>query len=355
MHISFKISRGTIIPLDKIWAKLAVFFACGLWLTACTPWGASPTLKIGLVAPFEGLHRSLGYEALFAVKLALRERNATGGLHGVQVELVALNDFDEPAEATRQAQALVADPAVVGVVGHLSSEATLAALPVYQAADLAVAVPWSIAALPPESRAGVVSLAADQAEAITRLERLAAARGQAPLRLLSPVADGSLEAAGPALLLTDAVTAGEIIVAFDQVGMNPPLFGGPAAGSSQLIEVAGSKANGFIFVSPGPDPTTLPAAADFVTAYQGLAGFPPGPRAVLAYEATQVLLDAIEAALADSGRLPARSDIRATINTVQRLGLSGDLTFDSQGQRRQPPLWLYQISDDTYPGRLLAP
>jgi hypothetical protein len=75
----------------------------------------------------------------------------------------------------------------------------------------------------------------------------------------------------------------------------------------------------------------------------------------LAYEAAQVLLDAIEAALADSGRLPTRSDIRAKINTVQRLGLSGDLAFDSQGQRRQPPVWLYEISDGAYPGRLLAP
>ena len=103
------------------------------WL-ACTPLksslGIPPTVKIGLVAPFEGLHRPLGYEALFGVKLAIQERNRGQGLHGYRIELVALNDFDDPAEARKQAAALAADPDVLGVVGHLSSPTTLAAGPV---------------------------------------------------------------------------------------------------------------------------------------------------------------------------------------------------------------------------------
>src|SRR5215510_13163285 len=116
------------------------------WLAAARveSYGAPATVKIGLVAPFEGLYRTTGYEVLFAVKLALQERNEGQGLQGYRVELVALNDFNDPTEAKRQAQALVTDPGIVGVVGHLSPAATQAALPVYREAGLAVAIPWSV-------------------------------------------------------------------------------------------------------------------------------------------------------------------------------------------------------------------
>lgn len=51
-----------------------------------------PVVKIGLIAPFEELCRDDGYEVLNAVKLAVQERNAAGGVAGRDVALVALND-----------------------------------------------------------------------------------------------------------------------------------------------------------------------------------------------------------------------------------------------------------------------
>ena len=111
---------------------LGVSILGGLALPRLAGYGAPPTVKIGLVAPFEGLYRATGYEVLFAVKLALQERNGGQGLGGYRVELVALNDFNEPTEAAKQARALAADPDIVGIIGHLSSEATRAALPVYR-------------------------------------------------------------------------------------------------------------------------------------------------------------------------------------------------------------------------------
>ncbi len=47
------------------------------------------TVKIGLVAPFEGSYRSIGYDAVYAARLVVREINATGGIDGVRLELVA--------------------------------------------------------------------------------------------------------------------------------------------------------------------------------------------------------------------------------------------------------------------------
>jgi substrate-binding family protein len=82
-------------------------------LTSCAPFQLTrPVTKIGLVAPFEGRQRAVGYEALYAVKLALRERNDSGGVAGWSVELVALDDSAQLAQSLRQARALAVDPDV---------------------------------------------------------------------------------------------------------------------------------------------------------------------------------------------------------------------------------------------------
>ena len=335
-----------------------LLFIAILFLSGCTGGGgtsAPPTLKIGLVAPFEGIHRPLGYEALFGVKLALQERNSAQGMHGYRIELVALNDFDDPGEAQIQAQALVADPDVLGVVGHLSSAATLAALPVYQAARLALSIPWSMA----ETGAGptgVVKVAATYQETSAYLDTMSRERGfNNRLEVFERELPALAADTGALYLKTDGVMAGEIILALEQANISLPLLGQVDVGSPQMVQVAKEAANGLIFVSPGPDPQHIAGAGSFIETYQALAGFPPGPRAVLAYDATHVLLDAIEQAGRIINHRPARAEVSAAIASVQRQGLSGEIRFDAQGQRIHAPVWVYQISEEKYPGVLLAP
>jgi branched-chain amino acid transport system substrate-binding protein len=353
--------RTYLAPLTlKIYISLAVIF----FLSACAAGefgGASPTLRIGLVAPFEGLHRPLGYEVLFAVKLALQERNLSGGINGYRVELVALNDFDDSLEAQTQARVLIADPDVVGVVGHLSSATTLAAMPIYQQAELALSVPWTIEAVEPHlNREGVVSVAANDAETSLWLDTVRQERG---FNNIVNVADINLDPAPADIqafeLTTEAVTAGENILTLRRANVSLPLFGHVDVGSPQVVQVAEAAANDLIFVSPGPDPGDVSGADDFIEAYQTLAGFPPGPRSVLAYDATNVLLDAIEQAMLARSQAvlepPTRPEVSAIISKVQRHGISGDIAFDVQGQRVDAPVWVYQISEEEYPGDLIAP
>jgi ABC-type branched-subunit amino acid transport system substrate-binding protein len=113
-------------------APPAALMGCGLLLllvglasAACGPLALSrPVTKLGLVAPFEGTQRARGYEALYAAKLALREHNASGGAAGWQVELVALDQDDQPGLALRQAHALAVDPGVTYVIGLTTAAQT---------------------------------------------------------------------------------------------------------------------------------------------------------------------------------------------------------------------------------------
>lgn len=125
-----------------------------LLLSGCA--SVKPVVKIGLVAPFEGRDRAIGYDAIYAARLAVRQANAAGGIGGYRVSLVALDDGGNATLAEQTAAALVVDSQVVAVVGHYLPETTAAVTEVYANGGLpllpAGAPPFAAAdpaALPP--------------------------------------------------------------------------------------------------------------------------------------------------------------------------------------------------------------
>ncbi|MDX1416343.1 MAG: ABC transporter substrate-binding protein [Candidatus Promineifilaceae bacterium] len=92
----------------------------------------APVVKVGLVAPFEGRHRAVGYDVLYSARLAVREINNAGGINGTRVALVALDDGGNPEFAESTAHSLVIDPGVVAVIGHWLPETTRAAETIYE-------------------------------------------------------------------------------------------------------------------------------------------------------------------------------------------------------------------------------
>ena len=74
-------------------AVCCLLFAISYLLSACTmPGDAASIVKIGVIAPFEGAGRPLGYAVLPAIKAAAAEANASGALGRYQVLVVAFND-----------------------------------------------------------------------------------------------------------------------------------------------------------------------------------------------------------------------------------------------------------------------
>ena len=124
---------------DKAGGRAARGLALFLVVAACFVSGCRqtpPVVKIGLVAPFEGRYRAVGYDAIYAARLGIREVNAGGGIGAYRVALVALDDSGEPDLAQQAAASLVVDSAVVAVIGHWRAETTEAALPLYRQANL---------------------------------------------------------------------------------------------------------------------------------------------------------------------------------------------------------------------------
>lgn len=119
---------------NRPWIAGALAVLLAFLLTACQE--TAPVAKIGLVAPFEGRQRDVGYDAVYAARLAVREINARAARDGLRLELVALDDSGEVDLARQSAASLVLDPAVVAVVGHWNEETTEAARQLYADNDL---------------------------------------------------------------------------------------------------------------------------------------------------------------------------------------------------------------------------
>lgn len=98
-------------PPRRVWIGLLL---SSLLLLSCT--SVRPVIKIGLLAPFEGLHRRSGYSALTAMRQAIAEMAPAE----VAMMPLALDDAADPAQVERAARKLLQDPDVRALIGPYS-------------------------------------------------------------------------------------------------------------------------------------------------------------------------------------------------------------------------------------------
>ncbi len=82
-------------------------------------------------------------EILRGVAQAQNEINQSGGINGTPLKVLIANDDDNPQIASQIASALTNNSEVLGVIGHFSSDATLAASKIYQQNQLVAISPIS--------------------------------------------------------------------------------------------------------------------------------------------------------------------------------------------------------------------
>lgn len=92
-------------------------------------------VKIAVIVPIGG-NLNISKEILRGVAQAQNDINQNGGIQGRGLQVEIVNDDNNPDTAKQVAESLVKDSSILGVVGHNSSTATLAAAPIYQAGQL---------------------------------------------------------------------------------------------------------------------------------------------------------------------------------------------------------------------------
>ncbi len=94
----------TLQPLTLILCLIIVNL-CG-----CSIFSQQEISRIALLAPFEGRYREIGYDAYYAVRLALSDGQNIG------IELLAVDDGGTAENAVERAKALAKDPLVKAVI-----------------------------------------------------------------------------------------------------------------------------------------------------------------------------------------------------------------------------------------------
>ncbi len=306
-----------------------------------------------------------------AAELAAEEINATGGINGRRLELVARDDYADPDSAVFVAGDLY-ESDVVAIVGHLFSGTTLAAAPVYNGGT------DPVAAISPSSSSPEVTAAGDHtfrvcpsdlahgaALALWARERLGLERGAVLYlndqygrgirqtfvnqftRLGGTLASvdpylGDRPDVGPYLdrmardksiqFLVVAGNRGEAEEVLRQArrrGLTVPVLGGDGL---EGIEGAGALAEGVYLTSSYFPTLATRANRKFVEAYHRrfpTAGMPNQPAAAT-YDAIHLLRNVIAAAGTD------RQAVRRTLAAVGSEtpafeGVTGVVAFDAAG------------------------
>lgn len=97
--------------------------------------------KLACSIPLTGNNMQYGIAYQNALKMAVDEFNAAGGLNGTDVVLEIMDDKGDQKEAINIANKIIEDPAVFAALGSFGSSVSMAAAPVYQKAGMPLISP----------------------------------------------------------------------------------------------------------------------------------------------------------------------------------------------------------------------
>src|SRR5437762_3448220 len=99
----------------------------------------------------------------------------------------------------------------------------------------------------------------------------------------------------------------------------------------------------------------LPRAKAIVDEFKKKFGKNPEPYAAEAYDAATMALKGIEAA-AKGGKLPTREDVATAVRkTKLPNGITGDIEFDSKGDRKKALYFVLQVRSEEHTSELQSP
>ncbi|MEA4884187.1 MAG: branched-chain amino acid ABC transporter substrate-binding protein [Clostridia bacterium] len=350
-----------------------------------------PPVKIGAAGPFTGDLSKIGLDALNAIRMAVDEANANGGIDGRKIEIVEADDGGDPSKAILVAERLAMDKAVLGVVGPMNSQTTQAALPTYQRAGLVVIsqsatnpaltdmgykvmhriCPRDDAQGPAAARFIVEVIKAkyvyliddktsygqglaDQVELSLKASGVKFSRGQATTddRDFSPILT-KVKAAKPDLLylgMANPAQAAALIKQAAGLGLSPKYMGGDGVKErDQLIAGAGGLAEGMYVTSIGRDIKEVADAREFIRKFEGKYGA-MSVFSGQSYEATNILIAAMKQASSLGASKFNRAEVlQAVAKTVSFKGILGfPISFDPKGDVVGSSIFVYQVKGDDF-------
>lgn len=328
---------------------------------------AQEPIYIALSAPITGDLKEAGISFKNGIELALGWINEAGGINGRSLELIVGDSQGDAQQAKRLARKFADDPRIVAVIGEATSGASMAAQPIYHRAQVVQLSPTaahpSFASGSPYSF-GINSTTEEEPPFIARVvvnrlgkKKLAmlyvnndwgitahkffveeaqrlGAEIVAEEAYLEKTTDFTpflekLRAAAPELLHFVSFTqeAGLILKQRQQIGWNDVMMIGTIGiYSPQVLEQGGTAAENLLVPAVFFPQDPQPEVQRFVKGYKEWYNNTPGVFAAQAYDAMNILAEALKKAGTD------RQAIRDALAKIENFpGVTGNLTFGQYG------------------------
>lgn len=350
-----------VIGAAAVLAMIVVVAACS------SASSSAKTLRIGLEAPLTGELAELGTGMLNGAEQAAATLNASGGVNGRKVEIVAIDDQGDPDAGVAAAKAAIAK-GLDAIVGPYNSGVGLKTLPLYIEAGLvplrltssdataglgftlqpmtSQIAPVATDALVKGLGARRVALIVDETAAYTKsaADAMGVSLGTAGVMItsrqaISPGASSYVDAVTAALAGDpDAVY---VVTYFPEAGLIAQAMAAANSPTKCLADY-GAYDNGYITAAGAaaatcpvvgvPAPQDFPGSAPLLAEYQSQFGSPAGAWSPYTHDSVLVLADAINRA----GSTSADALSSALLATRGWKGWTGSVSFEPGTGNRLP-------------------
>jgi branched-chain amino acid transport system substrate-binding protein len=361
-------------------------------ITACGGPGRTPEPTKGdvvvyVTVPLSGFQANGGQTVLGGVRLKAAEVNARGGLMGYRVVVEGIDDESDSDVAVSVAEQIAAEVTagkrVLGVIGHLNSGQTLAAMEIYK--DLPIVIITPTASEVSLTQKGYTNFfrinANDAVQARVDADFLSntlGARRVAVLHNDDPYGIGLAKAVAENLSAMGAEVVTQIQVAVEQsdysrevpqivqagpdavfyagyevecpylryqlvqAGEAVPFLASDGCFLSATIDESNETAEGMYVSAFGPSPWTA-AGDEWIKAYQQVEYRNPDTYSLNGYAAMNVLLNAAE----EAGSFE-RNAVANAIRSLDFDSLLGHVSYDANGDLKDPTIYVFQVQDGEF-------
>jgi branched-chain amino acid transport system substrate-binding protein len=369
-------------------------------------YAAERVVKIGINLSLTGADAGAAVRVLNGALLAFDDANDKREVPGVRIEVLTLDDATastgqyDPAQAATNARKMVADKLLVAAIGPWNSGSGKAMAPILSQGELATITPAStnpditdpkfasqyrprgkpiyFRTVTTDAHQGpnLANFFADRLNIRTiyvlddsgaygvgtadAFQRQAEKKGIKVLgrdRLDPKAADYSavltkIKSLNPQAIYYGGNAQAGVKLAKQSYEIIPYVIKGDGDGmfSPDVLSGAGFPAvEGWYVTTASPHALEDPKAQDFVQRYRARFNMQPSDYAITAYDAAQVIIDAIKR-VAASGKEITRSAVRDAIETADVPTLQGRVSFDENGDLKDRTVSVFQIKrDDNYP------
>jgi branched-chain amino acid transport system substrate-binding protein len=363
---------------------IASLLIAGL-LNACQTQNGGDKVRIGVFMSTTGTTANFGISSVNGIKMAADEINAAGGINGKQVELLVQDDRSDASEAATIVTKFVTQDQVHAVIGEVASSRSIAAAPIAQNAKIPMLTPSSTnpevtkkgdfifrsCFIDPYQGAAIAQFAAKtlgaKSAAImvdrkndysTGLEKVITetfTKLGGKMVATQSYQEGdqdfnaqltSLKGSNPEVIFVPGYynDVGLIAKQARDKGITVPLIGGDGWDSEQLYKIGGTALNGSYFTNHYSPFDTEPKVQKFVNDYKSRYNKTPDALAATAYDAANIMFDAIKRSKSLSG--PDIRDALAATNAFP--GVTGTVTFNQQRDAVKPIVMIEIKDGGTY-------